>query len=236
MENQGFNVETMELAREIFVRGEYPSEVELQNHPRLQEAFWFCEEAFFASLREEMVSAQPFAESLDLAKAEIAMTKAPLPLPEFLKEYTRHNLILPEKRDSLIVRLTQSGVRVIDSLVESLQIRGSFEFAPSMRSASAEVSSGDANAVIFEETTSENQKFYYQIVKENQGEVYLSVKAEGTPAFQQVNLRREGRFILSSKISLEGSASFSGLVPGSYTIEFVGPGRSKSFDLSILVG
>ncbi|MCT8334698.1 hypothetical protein NUH30_13520 [Leptospira sp. 85282-16] len=236
MENQGFNVETMELAREIFIRGEIPSEGELQNHPNLQEAFLSCEEAFFASLRKEVVSDHPFSESLDLAKAEIVMAKAPLPLPEFLKEYTRQNLILPEKKDSLIVRLTQSGIRVIDSLVESLQIRESLEFAPSMRSASAEVRSGDANAVIFEETTNENQKFYYQIVKENQSEVYLSVKAEGTPAFQQVNLRREGRFILSSKISLEGSASFSGLVPGSYTIEFVGPGQSKSFDLSILVG
>lgn len=236
MENQGFNVEVLELARGLFVRGEFPSEDELQNHPDLQDAYWFCEEAFFASLRQETVANHNYAESLDLAKAELTMGKVPLPLPEFLKEYTRKNLILPEKKDSLIVRLTQSGIRVIDSLVESLQIRESFEFAPSMRSASAEVRSGDANSVIFEETTSENQKFYYQIVKENQEEVYLSVKAEGTPAFQQVNLRREGRFILSSKINLEGSASFSGLIPGSYTIEFVGPGQSKSFDLSILVG
>ncbi|MCG6140525.1 hypothetical protein EHR01_09650 [Leptospira mtsangambouensis] len=236
MEDQGFNVETMELAREIFIRGEFPSEGELQNHPDLWDAFWSCEEAFFANMRQELVENHPFAESWDLAKAELTMGKSPLPLPEFLKEYTRKNLVLPEKKDSLIVRLTQTGVRVIDSLVESLQIKESFEFAPSMRSASAEVRSGEANSVIFEETTSQNQKFYYQIVKENQGEVYLSVKAEGTPAFQQVNLRREGRFILSSKINLEGSASFSGLVPGGYTIEFVGPGQSKSFDLSILVG
>ncbi|TGK95665.1 hypothetical protein EHQ30_03245 [Leptospira brenneri] len=236
MENQGFNANVLELARGLFVRGEFPSEDELQSHPDLQEAYLYCEEVFFASLRGETVSSHSFAETWDLAKAELTLKQSPIPLPEFLKEYTRKNLTLPEKKDSLIVRLTQSGIRVIDSLVESLQIKESFEFAPSMRSASAEVRSGDANSVIFEETTSEDQKFYYQIVKENQGEVYLSVKAEGTPVFQQVNLRREGRFILSSKINLEGSASFSGLVPGSYTIEFVGPGQSKSFDLSILLG
>ncbi|PJZ47368.1 hypothetical protein [Leptospira brenneri] len=236
MENQGFNANVLELARGLFVRGEFPSEDELQSHPDLQEAYLYCEEVFFASLRGETVSSHSFAETWDLAKAELTLKQSPIPLPEFLKEYTRKNLTLPEKKDSLIVRLTQSGIRVIDSLVESLQIKESFEFAPSMRSASAEVRSGDANSVIFEETTSEDQKFYYQIVKENQGEVYLSVKAEGTPVFQQVNLRREGRFILSSKINLEGSASFSGLVPGSYTIEFVGSGQSKSFDLSILLG
>lgn len=43
MEDQGFNVETMELAREIFIRGEFPSEGELQNHPDLWDAFWSCE-------------------------------------------------------------------------------------------------------------------------------------------------------------------------------------------------
>lgn len=125
---------------------------------------------------------------------------------------------------------------MIDSLISSLQIRESLDFAPAMRSASTDLRTNDTNSVIFEETTKENQKFYYQIVKENEGEVYLSVKAEGEAGFQQVNLRRDGRFILSNKINLDGSVSFSGLIPGSYTIEFVGPNLSKSFDLSILLG
>ncbi|XDD45963.1 hypothetical protein AB3N60_14780 [Leptospira sp. WS39.C2] len=236
MENQDFNAESLEIARGLFLKGDYPSEAELQDHPDLWEAYWFCEESFFAELRKEVSKEGTFAETLALQKAENTVHRAQLPFPEYLKEYTRKNLSAPEAKDNLIIRLTQSGIRVIDSLIESFQIRESMELAPMMRSTSADVRSKDTSSVIFEETTKENQKFYYQIVKENEGEVYLSVKAEGTASFQQVNLRRDGRFILSNKINLDGSASFSGLTPGSYTIEFVGPNLSKSFDLSILLG
>ncbi|TGM46540.1 hypothetical protein EHQ92_01035 [Leptospira biflexa] len=236
MEHQDFNAESLEIARDLFLKGAFPSEAELQDHPDLWEAYWYCEETFFAQLREETAKDHPLAEAFALQKAESILHRAQLPFPQFLREYTNQNLSTPEKKDNLIVRLTQSGIRVIDSLIESLQIRESLELAPAMRSASAEVRSDEASSVIFEETTKENQKFYYQIVKENEGEVYLSVKAEGGHGFQQVNLRRDGRFILSNKINLDGSASFSGLTPGSYTIEFVGPNVSKSFDLSILLG
>ncbi|TGL08504.1 hypothetical protein EHQ43_05555 [Leptospira bouyouniensis] len=236
MENQDFNAESLELARDLFLKGEYPSEAELQDHPQLWEAYLYCEETFFHQLRKEAIKDNSLAERFALQKAESTLHRAQLPFPGFLKEYTKNNLNSPEKKDSLIVRLTQSGIRVIDSLIESFQIHESLELAPSLRSASAEVRSDDTSSVIFEETTKENQKFYYQIVKENEGEVYLSVKAEGIHGFQQVNLRRDGRFILSNKINLDGSASFSGLTPGSYTIEFVGPNHSKSFDLSILLG
>lgn len=236
MEYQDFNAESLEVARELFLKGAIPSEAELQDHPDLWDAYLFCEETFFATLREDVMQDHPFAEALALQKAENTVHRAQLPFPEFLKVYTRKNLTAPEKKDSLIIRLSKSGIRVIDSLISSLQIRESLDFAPAMRSASTDVRSNDANSVIFEETTKENQKFYYQIVKENDGEVYLSVKAEGASGFQQVNLRRDGRFILSNKINLDGSASFSGLIPGSYTIEFVGPNLSKSFDLSILLG
>ncbi|TGL56884.1 hypothetical protein [Leptospira jelokensis] len=236
MEHQDFNVESLELARDLFLKGEFPSEALLQDHPDLWDAYSFCEESFFAALRLETMVDHPLAEAFALQKAENTVHRSPLALPEFLKEYTKKNLTAPEKKDNLIIRLSQSGIRVIDSLISSLQIRESLEFAPAMRSASTDVRSNDTNSVIFEETTKENQKFYYQIVKENEGEVYLSVKAEGVTGFQQVNLRRDGRFILSNKINLDGSASFSGLIPGSYTIEFVGPNHSKSFDLSILLG
>lgn len=236
MENQDFNAESLEIARELFLKGAFPSEAELQDHPDLWDAYWFCEESFFAELRKEVWKEDAFAETFLLHKAENTVHRAQLPFPEYLKEYTRKHLSSPESKDNLIVRLTQSGIRVIDSLVESFQIRESMELAPMMRSASADVRSESTNSVIFEETTKENQKFYYQIVKENETEVYLSVKAEGSSGFQQVNLRRDGRFILSNKINLDGSASFSGLTPGSYTIEFVGTNLSKSFDLSILLG
>ncbi|WP_411823742.1 hypothetical protein [Leptospira sp. 'Mane'] len=207
--------------------------------------------AEYASLEETLVglfgdlslhfkndSFSDFREKLDLAKAEFSLgSGAGNELPEFLKHYTNENLAQPVRKDSLILRLSNKGIQIIDSLLETVRVSESLEMAPSLR-ASAEAASQDTNSVVFEETTTQNQRFYYQIVKETPDEIYLSVKAEtnGEGPFHQVNLKKDGRFILSSKISQEGTASFSGLKPGNYSIEFLAVGRSKSFDLSVLVG
>ncbi|GBF51759.1 hypothetical protein LPTSP4_32970 [Leptospira ryugenii] len=177
-----------------------------------------------------------FCESLDLAKAETAM-KTSLELPDFLKEYSNANLGLPERKDSILVRLTDQGIRLVGSLLETIRVQETFSPMPSVR-AGQDSLLADPNSVIFEEKVSENQTFYYQLVREDSDDIYLSVKAE-TPLpgfFHQVNLRKDGRFILSSKINSDGTASFNGLKAGNYKIEFQGDRSSKSFDLSILVG
>ncbi|MDF3820406.1 hypothetical protein P3G55_10870 [Leptospira sp. 96542] len=225
-----------ELAASFFVRGEYPDEESLLANPGLSEAFLRCEEAFFHTLQAEPVGSDPFSEEIDQKTSELLWGRSQYPLPAFLREYTDKNLGQPQQKDNLILRLNQKGIQVIQSLLESVQIKETWDLAPSLRATTADALSSESNSVIFEETTNENQKFYYQIVKENQTEVYLSVKAEGNPSFQQVNLRRDGRFILSNKVNADGAASFSGLQPGNYTIEFLGSGKSKSFDLSILLG
>ncbi|TGN18901.1 hypothetical protein [Leptospira idonii] len=229
--------------RELFFsEKEIPWEQVFESEENLKE-FMACEETLVALFEQNSTFFEKdayfaFRETLDIAKAELLLDgKHGHPLPDFLKHYTETNLAAPEKKDTLIVRLSQKGIQLIDSLLESVKIQESFDLAPVLR-ASADTIPQDTNSVIFEETTAENQRFYYQIVKETPEEVYLSVKAETNQEgrFHQVNLRKDGRFILSSKISLEGTASFSGLKPGNYSIEFLGNGKSKSFDLSVLVG
>jgi hypothetical protein len=212
-----------------------------------------CETCFneYVSFEEAVVSLFPehalisnsgilddFYESLDLAKAEttIGMGKGQ-ELPAFLKHYTEENLTLSEKKDQLLVRLSNKGIQVINCLLETVRITESLSLMPSLRS-SADTLSPEHSSVIFEETVANDQTFYYQLIKEDSDDVYLSVKAESGSigSFHQVNLRKDGRFILSNMIGPDGMASFSGLKAGNYTIEFQGDKLSKSFDLCILVG
>ncbi len=234
MKSPNQTAKAKELAKKLFSEGIFPDESHLEEEPGVLDAFLEWEESFFAILRESAPTID--SETLDIRKAEITLEQNPLPLPVYLREYTKNNLSLPEKNDNLIVVLSEKGIRLVGSLLKTLSIQENSQLPLAFRSAQTDAPDDVTNSVIFQETTAEDQKFYYQIVKENKNEVYLSVKAEAEPIFQQVNLRRDGRFILTGKINHDGSASFSGLAPGNYTIEFIGNGISKSFDLSILVG
>ncbi len=205
--------------------------------------FLACEAAVVSLFPENLIHASngshsTLYESLDLEKAEkmLGNSKGHY-LPDFLKHYTNENLATPEKKNYLLVRLSNKGFQVIQSLIDSVRVVETLNLGSSLRSATDTISE-EHSSVIFEETISQDQTFYYQLIKENSEDVYLSVKAEtlsGNP-FKQVNLRKDGRFILSSMVSPEGSASFSGLKAGNYTIEFQGDIHSKSFDLCILLG
>ncbi|MCZ8344681.1 MAG: hypothetical protein O9301_16730 [Leptospira sp.] len=234
MKSPNQTAKAKELAKQLFLDGVFPDESHLAEEPGVLDAFLEWEETFFTILRENGPEAD--SEALDIRKAETSLNQSPLPLPAYLREYTKNNLSRPEKEDNLILLLTEKGIRLVGSLLKNLSISETSQLPLAVRSTSTDAPDDVRNSVIFEETTAEDQKFCYQIVKENKNEVYLSVKAEAEPTFQQVNLRREGRFILTGKINQDGSASFSGLAPGNYTIEFIGNGISKSFDLSILVG
>jgi hypothetical protein len=232
-----------DMIQQWFSEGkEIPSELLLSCDTCFKE-YVACEAAVVAlfpsySLLADSGSREEIYESLDIAKAESLIGEEKgHELPEFLKNYTNENLTLPEKKDHLLVRISAKGIQVIHSLLDSLRIAETVNLLPSLRS-SVDTIPSDHSSVIFEETVSEDQTFYYQLIKENSDDVYLSVKAEsGHPgSFKQVNLRKDGRFILSSMVSPDGIASFSGLKAGNYTIEFQGDSQSKSFDLCILIG
>ncbi|MCZ8155991.1 MAG: hypothetical protein O9264_07725 [Leptospira sp.] len=231
------------LIRQQFAEGKEIDTALLLSCDACFQEYVTCEEAVISLLPEFGMVLEAhedpfpsFYEALDLAKAESALEGGGYELPGFLKAYTEANLSLPEKKDQLLIRLTNQGMQVIQSFLETVKLTEAFTVMPSYRSPETDIS-GNAS-VIFQETVSEDQTFYYQIVKETTEEVYLSVKAESRiPGFfHQVNLRKDGRFILSNKIGLDGMASFSNLKAGNYTIEFQGENHPKSFDLSILVG
>lgn len=221
---------------------EIPAELLLSCESCFEE-YVACEAAVVSLFPESLIISSSselshIYEEIDLAKAERSIGgSAGHDLPDFLKHYTTENLTQPEKKNQLMVRLSAKGFHIIDGILDSVRLVESLNLIPVLRS-SVDTLSTDHSSVIFEETVAGGQVFYYQLIKENPEDVYLSVKAEsiGEGSFKQVNLRRDGRFILSSLVSPDGVASFSGLKAGNYSIEFQGDTQSKSFDLSILVG
>lgn len=227
--------EQLKNAIEMFL-GESKEEYLSPENQTVLEHLFQLEEMMVSEFSSQTLSVDPFAEQLDFRKAELVWERDPLPLPEYLRQYVNLHLLEEEPKDRGFLSLTKQGMQAFGTWLDPKAWTIQTNLAPSLRNAGIQADALNHNSVIFEETTRENQKFFYQIVKENDEEVYLSVKADGKHPFLQVNLKRDGRFILSSKINAEGLANFSGILPGKYTIEFLGPEHSKSFDLSILLG
>ncbi|WCL48413.1 hypothetical protein [Leptospira sp. GIMC2001] len=179
-----------------------------------------------------------FLADVDFAKAEMKLRdRTNLPVPDYLLRYMEKNIEQPERKTSLVVRLSQAGIHLFESLKQGLDITPSLAISPGMRSAVAPTTSNDAGYVVFEEKIQNGQKFFYQLVRETPKEVFMSIKID-TPDlddYRQVILRRDGRFILSNKINTEGIVNFSGLMEGSYSVEFLGNAANKMVDLYLIV-
>jgi hypothetical protein len=179
-----------------------------------------------------------FQEDLDVIKAERELQPSKMKdVPDFLKRYTELNLEKPERKSSLVVRLSQAGIQVFNSLKEGMNLNPSLILSPELRSAiaAAPATSNDAGFVVFEEKIQNGQKFLYQMVRETPKEVFLSIKMESQQEYRQVILRRDGRFMLSSKVNSEGIVNFSGLLEGSYSVEFMGGNQNKIIDLYLIL-
>ncbi|MCC5816631.1 MAG: hypothetical protein JJT78_17915 [Leptospira sp.] len=183
-------------------------------------------------------SIRKFQEDLDVIKAEKELQPSRMrEVPDFLKRYTELNLEKPERKSSLVVRLSQAGIQVFNSLKEGLNLNPSMVLSPELRSAAAAAptTSNDAGFVVFEEKIQNGQKFLYQMVRETPKEVFLSIKMESQQEYRQVILRRDGRFMLSSKVNSEGIVNFSGLLEGAYSVEFMGGNQNKIIDLYLIL-
>jgi len=197
-------------------------------------AYWEQEEALVSLVHTQPFEGHPFQEELDLAKAASSLDKAPYPLPEYLRRYTESQLHTPEKKNSLVIKIQEKGLAIARALLDPRIFSESLSLTPVLRSVNP---IQEESYVLFEEKVSRDQSFFYQIVKERNDEIYLSVRTEMSGSkipFQQVTLKRDGRFLLSHRVSEDGGASFSGLKEGNYTIQFVNEEGSKEFDLIIL--
>lgn len=173
-----------------------------------------------------------FYEKLDIAKANHSISPSNnKPLPLYLKNFIEADFALQKKQeDNLVIRFGKAGIKLLGSFFEQTEIIPLELAIPSVRNAATTT---PQSISMLEKT--EQGNLVYQIIQENENEAYLSVKFD--PAFvaiyNQVNLRKDNRFIYSSNINSEGIVSFSGLKEGIYNIEFTGKNVSKRFDLSL---
>ena len=72
-------------------------------------------------------------------------------------------------------------------------------------------------------------------MRENEKEAYLSIDFKNNPFnYNQVNLKKNNRFIYSKKIDNSAVVSFSGLKAGDYSVELNGSDFSKIICITIL--
>jgi len=171
-----------------------------------------------------------FSQKLDIRKAMVLNGKGDLPVPDNLFRYAKNHFNSPEKSNQLVISLKHNGLQVITSLLDASRWVEVVGFPVAFRGTSLET----GQYFVFEEKVDKDLTFFYQIVKEKPGEVYLSVKAYSQEPFRQVTLKKDGRFLLSLQVSEDGAAHFSGLKVGDYSIEFRNDLTSKSFELAIV--
>ena len=166
-----------------------------------------------------------FFESLDLAKANVN-----IPLPLYLQNYMDADRATQKEADRLVIRFGKAGMKLLgsffgESLITPLELT-----IPSVRNSANTI----PQSISMLEKTDQGS-LVYQVIQENENEAYLSVKFDASfvTLYNQVNLRKDNRFIYSSNINSEGLVSFSGLKEGIYNIEFTGKNISKRFDLSL---
>lgn len=185
---------------------------------------------------------EEFQADLDVAKAELQLQAGnKAKIPDFLLRYTEKNLEKPQRKQTLLVRLSQMGIQVFESLKDELTLTPRLSLSPDIRSSLGTlnpVTENSASHVVFEETIQNGQKFFYQMVRETPEEVFLSIKIDQNDSFEtykQVILRKENRFILSNRLNSDGIVNFSGLKEGEYTVEFLGSASNKLVDLYLIV-
>jgi hypothetical protein len=173
----------------------------------------------------------PILEALDIAKADSLISESRnVPLPIYLQNYMDADSVTKKEEDRLMIRFGKAGIKLLgtffhESLITPLELM----IAPVRNS----MNTIPQSISMLEKT--DQGSLVYQVIQENENEAYLSVKFDASfvAIYNQVNLRKDNRFIYSSNINSEGLVSFSGLKEGLYNIEFTGKNISKRFDLSL---
>lgn len=199
------------------------------------------EESLFATIQSEnskyldslVERDSVFQEEIDIAKAKKTISKAKnSPLPLYLKNYLEADFQLQKKEeDRLVIRFGKAGMKLLGSIFAESTLKPIESAIPIVRNS---VNTIPQSVSLLEQT--ELGSLVYQVIQENEKEAYLSLKFDPSfvAVYNQVNLRKDNRFIYSSNINQEGLVSFSGLKEGLYNIEFTGKNISKRFELSLL--
>ncbi len=197
------------------------------------------EESLLATIKQEsskyldslVDTDSAFFENLDIAKANSLISKEKnIPLPLYLQNYMGADIVSQKEADKLVIRFGKAGMKLLGSFFSESLITPLELAIPSVRNS---VNIVPQSISMLEKT--DQGSLVYQVIQENENEAYLSVKFDSSfvALYNQVNLRKDNRFIYSSNINSEGLVSFSGLKEGVYNIEFTGKNISKRFDLSL---
>jgi hypothetical protein len=224
---------------DLFLKGDekaYDLAIESDTHFReLSE----LEESVLATIKQEsskyldslVDTDSSFFENLDIAKANSRISKEKnIPLPLYLQNYMEADIASQKEADKLVIRFGKAGMKLLGSFFSESLITPLELTIPSVRNS---VNTIPQSISMLEKT--DQGSLVYQVIQENENEAYLSVKFDSSfvALYNQVNLRKDNRFIYSSNINSEGLVSFSGLKEGVYNIEFTGKNISKRFDLSL---
>lgn len=185
-------------------------------------------ESYFLDVENGSLNLQ---EELDLTKAEKEITPSKkMPLPLYLKNYMEADRNVKPADDKIIVKFGLSGLKLLGSFFENSVLSPVMESVPAVRTGAHQPVQS-----LFMMEQGDNGNIMYQIIQENEDEAYLSMKFDSSYAsvYNQVNLKKDNRFIYSTNINSEGQVSFSGLKEGIYNIELMGKNTSKRFDLSL---
>lgn len=208
-----------------------PQEADMQDFLAMEEATFSCLK-FFQD-KEILQFPDDFSRELELQALEESSDL--LPLPKYLQNYMDISFETKkhasEQNNSFVIKIANEGLKILTSLLDS-----SFHVLPSLET-SVRSKEADITQTINLEEKNSSYQIHYQVIRENENEVYLSIhfpKNQKNP-YDQVVLRKNGRFIYSSQIGERGIVSFSGLKEGRYLVEFLGKKSSKSIDITILL-
>jgi len=173
-----------------------------------------------------------FTSQIDNDKYDLVSQKLnKIPLPEFLKNYINLNLNNKKEieRDTIVVRIFKEGARLLHTAFSKSNINIQRNILPNIRN-------GESPTYIsIRENTNKGLDLVYNVMRENEKEAYLSIDFKNNPFhYNQVNIKKNNRFIYSKKIDNSAIVSFSGLKTGDYSVEFSGSHYSKLIYITIL--
>jgi len=173
-----------------------------------------------------------FSSQIESDKYDLVSQKLEkIPLPDFLKNYINLNLNNKKETqsDTIVVRIFKEGARLLHTAFSESNINVQRNILPSVRG-------GESPTYIsIRENTNKGLDLVYSVMRENEKEAYLSIDFKNNPFnYNQVNLKKNNRFIYSKKIDNSAVVSFSGLKAGDYSVELNGSDFSKLICITIL--
>ncbi len=179
-----------------------------------------------------------FAYFQEIVAALVDDNKNEISTPQYLKNIVSERLRLAEKQEQsgILIRL-KDGLQLVGGYLDNVFALPEQNEAFAVRSAGVMPMADPKSGILqFYSVEEEKQKILYQVVKDSDETVMLTVKLQDfKPLPNMMKIKREGRLIYSFSIK-EDFAYFPQLMPGDYIIELLNRHGQvvKSIDISLV--